>query len=198
MTAVSGQILLGLADPVQDAQRIFRDVLAAMAHPGRIVRPRALPEETPAGLSPAAAALCLTLLDVETPLWLADPSSVVRDYLVFHCGCPIVSAKDQARFALIDHPAAVSPITAFAHGTDEHPEWGATLIVEVAGLTNEGGVTLSGPGIADRTRLDVAAAPADFWDQLKDSQALFPRGVDLILTHGRRLVALPRSLSLEV
>jgi alpha-D-ribose 1-methylphosphonate 5-triphosphate synthase subunit PhnH len=59
----------GLADPGHDAQRLFRAVLDAFAHPGRIT---SLPDP-PAGpgvVSPATAAYLLTLVDRDTPLWL--------------------------------------------------------------------------------------------------------------------------------
>ncbi|MFI5034128.1 MAG: phosphonate C-P lyase system protein PhnH [Reyranellales bacterium] len=60
----------GLADPPHDAQRLFRAVLEGFSHPGRIV---ALPQP-PAGVGPlssAATAFVLTLIDRDTPLWLA-------------------------------------------------------------------------------------------------------------------------------
>ena len=63
----------GLSDPVLDSKRIFRGVLDAMAHPGRVV-PLPPPPDPPAPLVPAAAAVALTLLDYETPLWL-DPAA---------------------------------------------------------------------------------------------------------------------------
>ena len=80
----------GLADPVLDAQRIFRGVLDAMAHPGRIVF-LPPPPEPPAPLVPATAAIALTLLDYETPIWLdhrARTEEVIA-YLRFHCGAPL-------------------------------------------------------------------------------------------------------------
>ena len=59
----------GLADPVFDSQKIFRAVLDATSHPGRVVSVP-LPVEPPAPLRPATASLCLALVDLDTPLWL--------------------------------------------------------------------------------------------------------------------------------
>ena len=54
----------GFADPVPDAQRCFRAVLDAMAHPGRVARVAGV---SSAGLlGTAAAAVLLTLVDHET------------------------------------------------------------------------------------------------------------------------------------
>src|SRR5262245_39312327 len=59
----------GLAEPVLGSQQIFRAVLDAMAHPGRIVSVPP-PLDTPAPLWSATASMCLTLVDGETPVWL--------------------------------------------------------------------------------------------------------------------------------
>ena len=49
----------GFADPSHDAQRLFRGVLDAFSHPGRIVELRDAPAG-PGTLSPAATAFLLT------------------------------------------------------------------------------------------------------------------------------------------
>ena len=45
--------------------------------------------------------------------------------------------------------------------------------------------------------LDVAGLPADFAATWAENHALYPRGIDLLLTAGPALVALPRSVSVE-
>lgn len=195
----AGALAPGFADPVHDAQRVFRAVLDAMAHPGRIATLGA-DLDAPAPLSPGAAAVCLALLDFETRLWL-QPQAVTPaalDFLRFHCGCPAARHTLEAQFVLIADAAAMPPLSAFHPGEPEYPDRAATLIVQVERLAQGEGVRLSGPGIATAARLQVAGLPADFWVQRIDAQADYPLGVDILFVTGRRLAALPRSTRVEI
>lgn len=191
-------MLAGLADPVLDSQRVFRSVLDAMAHPGRVIETRG-PEVSPYPLHEAATALCLTLVDFETPLWLDAEAGAAetREYLRFHCGCRLVEGPGLARFALIAGPEAMPRLSRFDLGTDEFPERSTTLIVQAASLRGGRGRRLTGPGIASETRLEVSGLPGSFWRDLKDNHALFPRGVDVVLVAGRSIAALPRTTAVE-
>jgi alpha-D-ribose 1-methylphosphonate 5-triphosphate synthase subunit PhnH len=188
----------GLADPVLDSQRVFRAVMDAMAHPGRVSTVPAV-ARVPAPLSVATAAVALTLLDFETPLWLDGSASAptVRDYLRFHSGCPVVVKPERARFALIADPLAMTDWAVFDAGTDEYPDRSTTLIVQVDRLAAGSGRRLSGPGIAGHARLDVGGVTGSFWDALRRNHAQFPRGVDLILTSDDRVAALPRTTRVD-
>jgi alpha-D-ribose 1-methylphosphonate 5-triphosphate synthase subunit PhnH len=187
----------GLRDPVLDAQRAFRALLDAIAHPGRVV---ALPPvDAPPPLDTAAMAICLTLVDHETPLWLDDRAATpeVLEHLRLHCGCPIVEDPSACRFALVADAAAVPPITVLEAGTDESPEGSATLIVQVPALAGGRGRRLSGPGIAREAFLDAQGPGEEFWAGLRDNHARFPRGVDVLLTAGATAAALPRTTRVE-
>ncbi len=104
----------GFTDPSHDAQRLFRGVLDAFSHPGRLVELADAPAG-PGTLSPAAAAFLLTFADRETPLWLEAglDKQEVRDFLRFHAGTPIVQAREAATFAVIiaggGEPSRASP-----------------------------------------------------------------------------------------
>jgi alpha-D-ribose 1-methylphosphonate 5-triphosphate synthase subunit PhnH len=191
-------MLAGLADPTLDSQRIFRSLLEAMAHPGRIVDVAVEPQ-APSPLHPAAAAACLTMLDFDTPLWLdeaaARPDAV--EWLRFHSGAPIVSRPEAARFALIADPQGMPSPDTFDSGTAEYPERSATLIVQVQSLLGGTGRRLRGPGIADEARLEVAGVPDAFWTWMAANHALFPCGVDVFLSAGRVIAALPRTTEVE-
>lgn len=186
----------GFADPVLDSQRTFRAVLEAMAHPGRVVSAPAI--DAPAPLGPATAAVCLTLLDLDTPLWLdpvaAAPAAV--EYLRFHCGAPVVSEPGAARVVVIADPRELPALEAFEAGTDERPDLSATLVVQVDALWGGQGRRLSGPGIDGEARLDIHGAPR-LWDLVRANGRRFPRGVDLVLCAGEYLAALPRTTRVE-
>jgi alpha-D-ribose 1-methylphosphonate 5-triphosphate synthase subunit PhnH len=188
----------GFADPVLNSQRVFRAVLDAISHPGRVLT-LSVPETPPAPLGRASAGVCLAILDFETPLWLdrAAATAPTRDYLRFHCGVPLVELPVDARFALIADATAMPALSAFDAGTDERPDQSATLIVQVTGLASGRGRRLSGPGIDGQARLEVNGAPPGFWDALRVNAAHFPRGVDLFLCAGDRLASLPRTTRVE-
>lgn len=181
----------GFADPVHDAQATFRAVLDAMSHPGR---PLELPVRVaaPAPLGEAATAAVLTLCDAETPLWLDPILAASADYLRFHCGLTL-APPDTAHFALIGDARTMPSLDAFALGSDEYPDRSATLIIEVERLRTGPGLSLSGPGIVGTAQLDAAGLPKPFWAERHLLGELFPRGIDVILTCGSRLAAVPRT-----
>lgn len=186
----------GFVDPVLDAQRAFRAVLDAMAHPGRVVTLPPLPAPPPLG--PASAAVCLALLDLDTPLWL-DAAAATADvvaYLRFHCGVPVVGSPGAARFAVVADAAAMPRLDAFDAGSDERPDLSATVVIQVPGLAGDRGVRLTGPGIEGEARLEVRGAPG-LWPALRANAQRFPRGVDTVLCAGARLAAVPRTTRVE-
>ncbi len=201
-------MIKGFDDPSLDAQAVFRIVLGAMAHPGRIrtvaggngKSGSAMPT-APGRLDQAAFVLALTLLDFETPVWL-DPvlaaDHAVVDALRFHCGCPIIEKPGLADFAFIGAPMDAPALSAFHQGTPEYPDRSTTVLMQVDGLDDTQGARLNGPGIKTEARLAIDGMPPDLWQQWFVNQRQFPLGVDLILTAGSWLVALPRSIAAKV
>lgn len=178
----------GFAEPVFGAQAAFRAAMEATARPGSIQALAALPDAPP-GLEPAAAALLLALADDTTPLW-TDAGAEARGWLAFHTGAP-AAAPEGAAFLLAT--AAPPPLEALLLGTDEAPQEGATLVVQVAALHEGGAWSLQGPGIRDVAWLGVDGLPPGFLAARAALVPLAPRGLDIILCCGARLVALPRS-----
>ncbi|MBR2816002.1 MAG: phosphonate C-P lyase system protein PhnH [Reyranella sp.] len=198
MSGTSSSLSPGFADPAHDAQRLFRRVLDAFSHPGRIVS-LAGAAVGPGTISRATTAYLLTLADRDTPLWLAPAFDrpEVRDYLRFHAGTPMVVSRSEATFAVLRHEDA-DPFEGFAVGTDTYPDRSATLVIEVPSL-DEGPIRLCrGPGIDGEAHLAVAGLDDGFWRKCAANHALFPCGADLVFTSGSSLLALPRSISVEV
>lgn len=198
MPSTSEHVRPGLQDPTLDAQKIFRVLLEGVSHPGRILDMPPIFDASPPGLDPAAAAVCLTLLDGDTLFWTdEDGSSPILSWLRFHCGCPVVENPGQAHFGLALAADRLPALEAFRPGTDEAPETAATVILQVASLAPDGGPILSGPGIPHRRRLEVAGLPPGFWDQRRRICEAFPLGLDIIFICGAQLAVLPRSTRVD-
>ena len=183
----------GLGDPVAHAQAVFRLVLDATAHPGRIVElpPEVLPHNT-SGLADAAAALALTLLDFETPVWLDHELGAAGDYLRFHCGAPVTADPKASRFAFLSR-VGDTPLAAFDLGDIDFPDRSTTVVIAVPSLTSGPELVLRGPGIRDTARLHVDGIGREFWASRAELAPLFPLGIDLVLACGRRFAAVPRT-----
>ncbi len=180
----------GFADPVLQSQACFRAVLEAMARPGLIRRVADGPDAP--GLDPVTAAVLLSLVDQDTPLYLDPAFAGAADWLRFHAGVPLVAAG-AAAFALVGMPDFAS----FGAGSDEAPEEGATVLVQVAALGRGVPCRLTGPGLAAPGTLWVEGLPDAFVQDWAGNARLFPRGVDVILCAGEQLAALPRTVMIE-
>jgi len=183
-------------DPALASQAVFRTVMEALARPGL---PRPLPSRlaVPLPLTPAAAAVALTLLDYETPFWLdqrlADAPEVAP-WFRFHTGAPLTADCARATFAFVSDPAAMLPFDAFSPGSLEYQDRSTTLVVQVASFGHSEELKLSGPGIAGTRSFSALPLPPDFRARLIANRDIFPRGVDLILVSPDAVAALPRSI----
>jgi alpha-D-ribose 1-methylphosphonate 5-triphosphate synthase subunit PhnH len=188
----------GFKDPVLDSQASFRRILDATAYPGRIQTIDCAPAP-PAGFCPAAAALCLTLVDFETPLWL-DEGAATREamaYLRFHCGASLTADAHSARFALFADPERMPSLSAFGVGEDKYPDRSATLLLQVPSLTEGPRKVWSGPGIRKSVCASIAGLPEWFWGDWNLNGELYPLGVDVFFVSRNQVVGLPRSVRSE-
>ncbi|WP_353190388.1 phosphonate C-P lyase system protein PhnH [Pandoraea pnomenusa] len=204
------QLQPGFADPVHDAQRVFRAVLDALARPGQLrsVGSR-LAESEEASI--AARATLLALADATTAVWLQAPLPEVASALRFHTGAPLLCGEAElprAQFALLTDPTRCPALARFAFGTAESPEHSATLIVDVPTLaaghaandTHRDGLhlRLRGPGIATHTDVTVGGLDAAFWQARAALAPRFPAGLDLLIASGDAVLGLPRTTHVEV
>ena len=185
----------GFVDRVLSAQSTFRSVMDAMARPGSVQRivPMA---GTPDTMMRGTAAIALTLFDHDTPLWLdaqMSESSGVTKWLKFHTGAPVVQDSSIAAFALISDGALLPVLERFALGTNEYPDRSTTVIVQVESLDAGRSFELRGPGIDGAATLQASFRPFDLFERLRMNEALFPRGIDLVLVADDAVVAIPRT-----
>ena len=183
------------ADKVLSAQSTFRSVMDAMARPGSVQRivPMA---GAPGPMMRGTAAIALTLFDHDTPLWLdarmVESSDLVK-WLKFHTGAPVVRDCSIASFALISDGTALPPLDRFALGTSEYPDRSTTVIIQVDSLATGRSFELHGPGIDGVATLQASIKPFDLFERLRVNEALFPRGIDVVLVADDAVVAIPRT-----
>ena len=189
----------GFHEPVFEAQAVFRTLMDCMARPGTIGRlvANALP---PAPLTVAAGAVALTLCDHDTVVWLtpALAASALPGWLAFNAGATVTGERQNARFAFVEKGAMLPNLCLFAQGTQEYPDRSTTLVVEIEAFEGGRPLVLTGPGIRMQEEIAPVGLPdmfAHFW---AENRRGFPRGVDLILVAGDRIVCLPRTTVLRV
>lgn len=177
---MSTTLLPGFQNTVHDAQRTFRNLLEALSHPGR---PYSLQGNTvaPTGLTPGCAAACLTLVDLETTVWLQlTLPDATKSWLRFHTGCRFTSDPKAADFAVIETFSSAVDLNAFSWGSDEYPEKSTTLLMQVEGLSDGETKQLSGPGILGSLSFSPQL-PTFFWAQWQSNNTAYPRGLDCFL-----------------
>lgn len=189
-------IAQGFSDPVVGTQYCFRQVALAMSEPGtRVQVPEVMATCT---VSAAAMAVLLTLTSHDTPLFI-DPSfdnEALMQQLKLHTNPPLVTRPEAARFALLNGRESACDPAAFFCGTDEIPESSATLIVDVEQLTSFHELMLMGPGISTY-RVISPILPIALEDYLCSRPHAFPLGIDVIVTSGDELIAIPRTTQVE-
>ena len=190
-------LLSGFADPVMDAQQVFRATLSALAEP-------ALPVDVAVdlpgmGVTTTALAVALALLDIDTPLWVSSSiDEAMRAYLRFHTGVRFVDDPHEAAFALVPSAAELPRLGVFNAGTAISPEMSTTVIVGVDDFASGTEATLDGPGFASPRRLAPAGFDTDRWRELVINHQRFPVGVDLLVCSTRQVVGLPRSTRITI
>ena len=163
-------------------RRARRDVAPGT---GRVDRPGGPPRPRP--LHPATLAICLALVDFETPLWLdaAGRTAEVIAHLRFHCGCPLVDDPARARFAVVADAGGHAGARPLRSGNGRVPRpLGDGHRAGPHALTAGAGRRLTGPGIAAEARLDADGLPRGSGRACARNHGRFPRGVDVLLTAG--------------
>ena len=189
----------GFQEPVFEAQAVFRTLMDCMARPGTIGSVAAT-VTPPAPLNATAGAVALTVCDHDTPVWLTPmlAASALPGWLAFNAGATVTDERQNARFAFVEKGAMLPNLCLFAQGTQEYPDRSTTLVVEIEAFEGGRPLVLTGPGIRTEEEISPLGLPdmfAHFWSENRQS---FPRGVDLILVAGEKILCLPRTTVVSV
>lgn len=196
----------GFADPVNDAQRVFRTVLEVLARPA-LAQPVDVAVLPPAPLGAMSGAIVLTLCDEHTPIWLDDDlrrAGDVETWIRFHTGAIIVDDPADAMFCVASRPSSVPELQTLRQGTDEEPQLSATVIIDAADARSAGTLVATGPGVNGQLTWDGAGLPSfrpgseRFLDAWAVNNRRFPCGVDLILAGDGEVTGLSRTTALSL
>src|SRR5688572_1234563 len=81
----------------------------------------------------------------------------------------------------------------YSLGTSEYPDRSTTVIIQVDSLVSGRSFELHGPGIDGVATLQASIKPFDLFERLRVNEALFPRGIDVVLVADDAVVAIPRT-----
>lgn len=183
----------GFDDIPTESAGIFRAVLDAMSHPGTMQN-QLTNLHPPAPLLSTCAAVILTLVDNDTPLWLAPELMGVDviQYLKFHTGATLVENASDAAFAVF-LASDIPDLNQFQSGTAEYPDRSATMIIQIDGGGDASPINLSGPGIKHRQEFSAPGLDGEFWRKVRSNNSKFPLGLDFVFCLPEGIAACPRS-----
>ena len=198
-------------DIVFDSQKIFRILLNAFAHPGKVVEISDLKIAPPLNVSRASCGILFTLLDLEVGFSVCASNKrqkeKIEEYFIINTGCrleTIESADFILAFGELPHLERIK------RGSLEYPDQGATVIYSVEEIdeprpgTQGWGesllkigsltLTLTGPGINGKKVLSVKGLKKQEVMKIIEVNKEFPLGADFVFV-GRKdkFFALPRS-----
>lgn len=198
MNNIQSQVQTGLANPVYDAQGIFRLLLKSMAEPGLIARLDDTPEFM-TGLNAASYAVALALFDQDTSINLSASlqHKSIKDSLRFHTAAHLVDSCDQADFVICNE-ADRPDLDRLNAGTEAYPDQSCTLIIQCESFFKGIIYRATGPGIASSRKIRCSGFNGTLLHQRENLAAQFPLGIDLILTCGREFFCIPRTTKLLI
>ena len=187
--------LPGFKNSVHDSQSTFRTLLNALSRPGTINQVTTQ-LTAPSGLNLACAAACLTLLDLETQVWLQpELNKEVKNWLLFHTGCRFTKDTNQADFAVIWDINNMPNLSQFKQGTPVYPEDLTTLLI-IVGAIHEYPLQqmpiLKGAGINKQITIPINLSDR-FWQQWQQNHDAYPLGVDIYFFCKNEVIGLPRT-----
>jgi alpha-D-ribose 1-methylphosphonate 5-triphosphate synthase subunit PhnH len=184
-------------EEVFDAQKQFRIVLDAMAHPGIIYTLNDFDLETPLYFSKASAVIAFTLLNADASFHAMGDFGI-NQYIALNTAAN-EKTFEKADFVFMngqDNPDALSD---FKIGSLSYPEDSATVIIDVEKVSDSNfeksiEIIFRGPGVEIQNKVFIGGIRTEILDKVKEINFEFPLGIDLIFCDkDNQIVGLPRS-----
>ena len=188
-------------DTIFDSQKIFRILLDAFAHPGKVANLSDLKIAPPSSISKASAGVLFTLLDIEVGFAVSTSDKKLRErieeYFIINTG---VRLKNLESADFILALGELPKLERIKRGSLEYPDQGATVIYSVEEI-NESlfgidslSLTLTGPGINGKRVLSLKGLKKQEVMKIMEVNREFPLGADFLFTDRKgKFFALPRS-----
>lgn len=182
--------------PVVPTQAIYRQVLQAMSHPGKLY---SLPLRE---WSCSMLALCETLLDHEVSYCVTASGDSSWETDIFALTKACMAKLEDADYIIVKGHTSNGALSRVRRGDPAFPDQGATIIyvMESPLPAAEGcGPILSGPGLAKATASEVNPLAENEWRALREVNSEYPLGVDVICLLGcEQVMCIPRSTEIKV
>ncbi|NJK97815.1 MAG: phosphonate C-P lyase system protein PhnH [Bacteroidales bacterium] len=181
-----------------DAQAHFRIILDSMARPGKVNNFGEIRINAPGEFNPASALVAFALLNRDVTFFSATSAKEFNEYMVVNTHA-VPSEIQKADFVFINGAGNGDLLLETNVGILEYPEKSATIIIDVENIydvpkdqTFE--IILRGPGVETEKRVYVRNISLSVLQALKEQNAEFPLGVDVILTDKEgNILCIPRS-----
>lgn len=190
-------------DQVHDLQQVYRKILHSMSRPGTISSLTEIAERVNLNLPCYDATIlsAMTFLDAETTFHILSENQQELIEKISEYTSAKYSPIDVADFVIVlreDTEIDIkSAIQRCKNGTLIDPQLSSTWIIESAPLTNEGELTLTGPGIQHTAQLHTSFDQS-MWQARNEKTKEYPLGIDLILTdENAQIVCIPRTTSIS-
>jgi alpha-D-ribose 1-methylphosphonate 5-triphosphate synthase subunit PhnH len=190
-------------DQVHDLQQVFRKILHSMSRPGTISSIEAAAEQADYNLPCYDATLlcAMTLLDAEVSFHILSEShqdliEKISEYTLakhkpIHEADFVIVLRDDTENAI------KNAIEQCKNGNLINPQSSSTWIIESSPLTNNGPLTLMGPGIQTSEQLQVSFT-SSMWNARNKRTKEYPLGIDIIFVDDQAQIAcVPRTTSVE-
>lgn len=181
-------------DFVHDGQKVFRELLSAMANPGRVKSIAAQSAKFKENYAPLTALGC-TLLDNEEKMYVEkNPglASELHDLTLCREG-DLEEADYIFLSSQMNYGSLEQIIKNVKKGTYADPQDSATVIILCGGINGDVPMTLKGPGIDGTLTVAVEQYVKTIIAIRQSLQTEYPLGVELVfVTENGELMGIPR------